>query len=145
MGFLKKMFKKKPGGTFFGNLVRGTASKYTGGILGNGKHMVPLQGDDAPTQTQEIGRLTGETAGTYAETKIGADRLLNRITSSTGGKNVLDSITDVLGDIGTTTADKSFKGLLKKYWWLAIILAIPIIWLIFFLISKLFGSKKSKW
>lgn len=42
MAFLKGLFKKKPGGTFFGNLIRGVANKATGGILGTGAHMIPL-------------------------------------------------------------------------------------------------------
>lgn len=30
------IFKKKPGGTFLGNVIRGAANKFSGGILGNG-------------------------------------------------------------------------------------------------------------
>lgn len=36
MGFFKKLFKRKPGGTMFGNLLRGVSSQVTGGILGSG-------------------------------------------------------------------------------------------------------------
>lgn len=36
MGFLKNIFKKKKGGTFVGNLLRGASSSVTGGILGSG-------------------------------------------------------------------------------------------------------------
>lgn len=36
MGFLAKIFKKKPGGTFLGNMIRNVVGKYSGGILGNG-------------------------------------------------------------------------------------------------------------
>ena len=36
MGFFKNLFKKKKGGTFFGNLLRKGASTVTGGILGSG-------------------------------------------------------------------------------------------------------------
>ena len=36
MSFFKKLFKRKKGGTFIGNLIRGVANKATGGILGNG-------------------------------------------------------------------------------------------------------------
>lgn len=32
----KDLFKKKEGGTFVGNLIRGAANKATGGMLGNG-------------------------------------------------------------------------------------------------------------
>ena len=36
MGFFKKLFKRKKGGTFVGNLIRKVAKNKTGGILGNG-------------------------------------------------------------------------------------------------------------
>ena len=36
MGFFKKLFKRKKGGTFFGNLLRKASSVATGGILGSG-------------------------------------------------------------------------------------------------------------
>jgi len=36
------LFSKKPGGTFFGNLLRIGANKLTGGVLGNGANMIPL-------------------------------------------------------------------------------------------------------
>ena len=34
--FFKRLFKRKRGGTFFGNLIRKVASHYTYGILGQG-------------------------------------------------------------------------------------------------------------
>lgn len=36
MGFFKRLFKRKKGGTFFGNLLRKASSTVTGGILGSG-------------------------------------------------------------------------------------------------------------
>lgn len=39
MGFFD-IFKRKPGGTDFGNLLRGVASQATGGILGHGTMMI---------------------------------------------------------------------------------------------------------
>lgn len=50
MGFFKTLFKKKKGGTFFGNLIRGAANKATGGILGNG---VQLAKNDAKIEQRE--------------------------------------------------------------------------------------------
>lgn len=37
-------FKKKPGGSFFGNLIRTAANKFSGGVLGNGDHRLPVEG-----------------------------------------------------------------------------------------------------
>lgn len=44
--FLKKVFKKKPGGTVVGNLIRLAANKATGGILGTGANRLPVTKDD---------------------------------------------------------------------------------------------------
>lgn len=43
------IFKNKPGGTFFGNLIRTTSNKFSGGILGNG---AMLKAPDAGGLTQ---------------------------------------------------------------------------------------------
>ncbi|MEO8933121.1 MAG: hypothetical protein ABI295_02350 [Xanthomarina sp.] len=37
------LFTKKPGGTFFGNLLRVGSSAVTGGVFGSGKNMIPLE------------------------------------------------------------------------------------------------------
>lgn len=50
MSFFKNIFKKKKGGTLVGNLLRSTASAYTGGILGQGANMLPL--DDIQVSSQ---------------------------------------------------------------------------------------------
>lgn len=41
------LFKKKPGGTFFGNLIRTAASKASGGFLGTGANMLPADSSTA--------------------------------------------------------------------------------------------------
>ena len=43
------IFKSKPGGTFFGNLMRTTANKFSSGILGNG---AMIKNPDAAGLTQ---------------------------------------------------------------------------------------------
>lgn len=40
MGFLKDLFKRKPGGTLLGNTLRGVTRSLTGGLLGNGALMI---------------------------------------------------------------------------------------------------------
>lgn len=39
MGWLKNLFKRKKGGTFVGNLIRGVARHYSYGLLGNGNDL----------------------------------------------------------------------------------------------------------
>lgn len=41
MSFLKNIFKKKPGGTLVGNLLRVGVNKASGGIMGTGANMLP--------------------------------------------------------------------------------------------------------
>lgn len=43
---LKDLFKRKPGGTFVGNLLRGAANKASGGVLGNGAMMITQEQAD---------------------------------------------------------------------------------------------------
>ena len=46
MSFFGNIFKKKPGGTGLGNLIRGVVSKATGGALGTGKGIISQQDYD---------------------------------------------------------------------------------------------------
>mgnify|MGYP006891171638 CR=1 FL=1 len=56
------LFKKKAGGTFFGNLLRAGASKATGGVLGTGANRIEL----GETKTNaELSAERGET--TYSQ------------------------------------------------------------------------------
>lgn len=43
------LFKRKPGGTVFGNILRGVVRTATGGLLGNGMLMLPAGSAGAPT------------------------------------------------------------------------------------------------
>lgn len=45
MGFFGKIFKRKKGGTFVGNLIRSVSSKATGGILGNGSGLAKWEAE----------------------------------------------------------------------------------------------------
>ncbi len=47
MGFLKNIFKRKEGGTKLGNLLRGTSSALTGGILGSGQGLANWEREQA--------------------------------------------------------------------------------------------------
>jgi hypothetical protein len=46
--FLKKVFKKKPGGTAIGNLIRLGVNKASGGILGTGANRLPIITSSTP-------------------------------------------------------------------------------------------------
>jgi hypothetical protein len=46
MGLFKGLFKRKVGGTFLGNLVRGVTNKVSGGVLGNGGMMITQEDAD---------------------------------------------------------------------------------------------------
>lgn len=39
MGFFSNLFKRKKGGTFVGNIIRGLANHYSYGVLGNGNDL----------------------------------------------------------------------------------------------------------
>lgn len=71
MGFFSKLFKRKKGGTFVGNLIRGVSSKYTGGILGSGaglaKWEAKQEGKEAQAQAihqQNMARMAAAVDGT---------------------------------------------------------------------------------
>jgi hypothetical protein len=55
------VFKKKPGGTVVGNIVRTGANKMSGGILGNGAGMLPVRTSQA-VQTATANQKSGEAA-----------------------------------------------------------------------------------
>lgn len=63
MSFLSNLFKRKPGGTVVGNLLRTVASTVTGGILGNGAMM--LKQEETP-QEADARLLQGVGAGVVA-------------------------------------------------------------------------------
>lgn len=69
MGFLSGLFKKKPGGTFFGNLLRAGASMATGGVLGSGANKIEhgqtatnaeIAKDPTKAQGNYVSPLTGQ-------------------------------------------------------------------------------------
>lgn len=55
----KNLFKKKPGGTFFGNMIRVAANKASNGVLGNGANMIPLSAGENYPPTSPIVQTLG--------------------------------------------------------------------------------------
>ncbi|MFI1773761.1 hypothetical protein [Thalassobellus citreus] len=68
MGFFKKLFKKKKGGTFFGNLIRKASNVATGGILGNGEQLAK---QDAKFEQQEYDRAVSQQQKQLSAKSIG--------------------------------------------------------------------------
>lgn len=90
MGFFKNIFKRKEGGTVFGNLLRGGASAMTGGMLGSGQGLAKWE------QEQELKRQKGIFNDMISGGGIGnngqqiGENLVNEVfvpAASTGGGN----------------------------------------------------------
>lgn len=64
MGFLKKIFKKKPGGTMFGNLLRGATKLVAASGLLPGSQLVANLLPDAPPALVDLGQTIVAEAAT---------------------------------------------------------------------------------
>jgi ABC-type phosphate transport system auxiliary subunit len=106
MGFFKKLFKRKKGGTFFGNLLRKVSNKASGGILGNGDDLRAWEAKQAP-----------QTIPAQA------------VTLSKQAKTVMESVHDATAPPKVSFADKA-KVFFKKYWYIPTTLVLLIIGLI---------------
>lgn len=106
MGFFKKLFKKKKGGTFFGNLLRKGANVASGGILGNG---VQLAKNDAKFEAQEMQAvLRAREAQNAAANRIGTQL----------GTIAKPHFQAALNSQPVEDAKKAFtKAWFKKNWW----------------------------
>nr|WP_199158751.1 hypothetical protein [Pedobacter sp. ASV2] len=72
------LFSKKPGGTFFGNLLRGVASKASGGLLGTGANRIELGQTKTNAQlAAESQQLTDEITRKQQELAAAAANALN--------------------------------------------------------------------
>lgn len=99
MSFFKNLFKRKAGGTFVGNLLRGVANKATKGKLGNGddlRRWEEKQGINSNASTDSYAYSLGRKAGEPLERHV-----------------------DSMGD---NPAVKDFENrqimnTLKKWWW----------------------------
>ena len=130
MGFFKNIFKKKKGGTFVGNLIRGVASTATGGVLGSG---AGLANWEAEQEAKELNALKAQIASQQKQInakQFGADLVNSAIKNGTGGQtdpNVGESI------VLTT---------LKKWWWAVLLLFVAFGTAVYF-IARPKGSKSN--
>ncbi len=72
--FLKKVFKKKEGGTAVGNIIRIAANKATGGIIGTGANRLPVQ-----TKPINTGGISGARKQLIDKTKAQLNAEVNKI------------------------------------------------------------------
>lgn len=84
---LKKLFKRKPGGTVLGNLVRGAVRTATGGILGNGALMISKEQYDAKNRGENV---SNEREKQYLMESTGA--ALNGINNKDKVNTIVDKI-----------------------------------------------------
>lgn len=106
MGFFKKLFKRKKGGTFFGNLLRGVAGKATGGILGSGAGLARWEAEqDQKAYDAEQLRITQERIKSSKGYQTGSSHDLNLIEKAMNS------------DAGKKLKKAALKEQFKKYWW----------------------------
>jgi hypothetical protein len=119
MGFLSKVFKKKKGGTLFGNLIRGVANTASGGILGNGAQMLK----DSP-----------------------ADKVILPVSQNptyVGGQNIGQTVNEQIQQIPQVQSIQNSVQMqwVKKNWYL---LAMPVLLILYLLFQNSKLKTKTK-
>lgn len=98
MSFLKKIFKKKPGGTFMGNLFRGVASAVPivgGTVIGTGANKI----EHGQTMTnKELSSFAGQPATQSPDGTINMTTPLNQVTVSSAKSSEPGVLEKMLGD-----------------------------------------------
>lgn len=79
------LFSKKPGGTFFGNLLRGVANKATGGLLGTGANRIEVG------QTKTNAQLAQESADLQAQIERQQQQLAAQAGNAIGNSALLNA------------------------------------------------------
>lgn len=122
MSFLGNLFKRKPGGTVIGNLLRTTAKTMTGGFLGNGTMMISQEdADKRDLSDAEFQAKYGKTKNNVilpAMSKLAATNQANAAAAAAAAPN---------------PKWEAFKGWFKQNWWMVV---IPTSLLIAVLIAK---------
>lgn len=124
MGFLSNVFKKKPGGTMLGNLVRGAANKATGGVLGNGAGIISQEDFDKTTLSDV------EFYNRYAKTKNGV--VMQEYKNSSANQ---PPITEPPSPIKASKMGV-VKVWLQKYWYVPLLAVSALGTLLYFAFKK---------
>lgn len=133
MGFLKKIFGKKTGGTKVGNFFRGFANKINKN-WGTGKNM---KVDDSTQtavnlQNNPSAGLGGE-AGNYLK-EVVAQTISNGITNANPNSAVgeaRDVVQSIADKVGNNITKQTTMNTLKKYWYVPVAIVGLILYLVF--------------
>jgi hypothetical protein len=135
MGFFKKLFKRKKGGTMFGNLLRGAASAATGGVLGSGAGLAAWeakQENSDPANALRTFNLTGSMpAQGNNGRQIGRDLLNNVIIPNTGNGTQTNS----------TMGASIMTAQMKKKWYIPVGIILLVISATYFIVNGRKGKK----
>ena len=127
MGFFKNIFKKKEGGTFVGNLLRGTSSAMTGGLLGSGAELHKWE------EEQRAKGLLGSTPPIQNQ-------------GYNAGQNLVQHVAIPAGVDGGSTNPKIGESVLlyslKKHWWKIALAVLVLVFGVWYL-SKPKGNKST--
>lgn len=153
MGFLKKLFKKKKGGTKLGNLIRGVANKVSGGKLGTGKNMLKV--DEVPNDDLSQATASLIKTGSYKDgsvvgaqlVDIASNAINNGLDKERGTDSLLGGGLAILDNFGQKTATDYTKNrvmdFIKKYWvWVVFPVGLVIVWKLVKMIFPKMGGKK---
>jgi hypothetical protein len=137
MGFFKKLFKRKKGGTFLGNLFRGVVNKASGGLLGNGRD---LRRWEAKQEQKELEKqqkmLLDQQRMQRPPDMTNSDGF--RMGAQIGGK-----INPRSAEAPTASQTSKIKKFLKEKWYFVVGGAALIVGLIV-VVPKMLGKKRKK-
>ena len=131
MGFFSNIFKKKKGGTAFGNLLRGTASAFTGGALGNGSQLRKWEAEQEQKQMAQ-----------YLTPKFNpADNQHYQMANKTVNEALLPTMANN-PNTDPNAGETILLTALKKYWaWVALGLT-AIVAVTYYLTNRKKGGKR---
>lgn len=102
------LFKRKPGGTLIGNLLRGVAKNATGGALGNGAMMISQEDADRRDLSDN------DFSAKYGKTKTGV------VLGTPANPNITSpeqSLTNSTKEQIAKAEKETYWKLAKKYWY----------------------------